>query len=191
MHKQVIRGFFDSNESSFKLWTKASSKTLRDQKVILSSQFFKRSKDSKALCTRTFILTPKYLFYKKSLVSRTVRGLMDLEGVRVEFLSPAERDLADEGAETRHMYSLKFLRNNKYAEIFTKDPQVLEEWRKALGKLAIMTDFHERYEVVSQLGKGSFARVRMPYFLFNFLIESETDSGQPRITKLNFLPDHF
>ena len=168
MQNQVVRGFFDTNESSFKLWTQASSKSLKKQIPLLSSQFFKRSKDSKTLSDRTFILTSKYIFYKKSLQSRAVRGLMVLEGVRAEFLSPAERDLADEGKETRHMYAIKFVRNMKYTEIFTEDVEVFDAWREALGKLVIMTDFHKRYEVISQLGKGSFARVRNSLFLVNF-----------------------
>ena len=162
MQHQTARGFFDTNESSFKLWDQPSSKALRDQKCILSAQFFKRSKnDSSYISSRAFVLTQKYLLYKKNLQCRAVRGLMEVERVRVYFSSPSERNLAEETEETKHMYAIKFVRNMKYTQIFTKDMEVFKEWRKALGKLAIMTDFHERYEVISQLGKGSFAMVRI------------------------------
>ena len=100
---------------------------------------------------------------------------MELDGVRAEFLSPEERDLDGEAEETKHMYSIKFVRNMKYTAIYTEDREVFEAWRKALGKLAIMTDFHECYQVLSHLGKGSFAIVSLPLILL--FLDQKTKNG--------------
>ena len=159
MEDFIITGFFDTNPDSFKLWTAISSSRVKGQHILKASEFYKRSKKNTALAKRSFHLTEKYLFYKKDEKDRKIRGAMKLDWVRAEFSCPGDSDRIDESEQTRNMYSIKFIRNMKFTEIFTEERAVFEEWRQVLAKHLIMTDFHKQFKVLKMLGKGSFARV--------------------------------
>ena len=161
MENTLINSFFDTNESSFKLWTPASSKKAKKERPVLTSDFLKRSKQSSVLTKRSFILTENHLFYRKISDGDKIRGAMKLEWVRAEFYAPGEAGRIDEFEDTKDMYVIKFIRNMKFTEIFTEEKEVFHKWRLALRKLIIVTDFHQEFEVLKLIGKGSFARVRI------------------------------
>ena len=60
---------------------------------------------------------------------------------------------------TKDLYSIKFIRNLKFTEVFFSEEESFLEWMAALRPLVIQTDFHQCYDVIKLLGKGSFARV--------------------------------
>lgn len=47
----------------------------------------------------------------------------------------------------------------KFTEMFTKNESLFLTWADTLRPMVTQTDFHEQYDVLKILGKGSFARV--------------------------------
>lgn len=78
---------------------------------------------------------------------------MDLKFARTEF----EGD--DEPENGKFNFSIKFIKNLKFTEIFTDSKSTYLEWKKILARLTIQTDFHTKFDVIKMIGKGSFARV--------------------------------
>lgn len=149
-----IDGFFDQeNSQNYKLWSSKHDPSILEEEIISIGPYGKRSKNAKDLAERSFVLTKRYLYYKKSDKDEKIRGVMDLQFTRTEFEG---EDKPEDGSFN---YSIKFIRNLKFTEIFTKYKQVFTEWKIHLAKLTIQTDFHTKFSVVKMIGKGSFARV--------------------------------
>lgn len=149
-----IEGFFDEeNAHHYKLWSSKYEPSLLDEEVLSNAAYGKRSKNAKDLAERCFILTPKHLYYKKSETDDKIRGVMELKFARTEF----EGD--DEPENGKFNFSIKFIKNLKFTEIFTKSKSTYLEWKVLLSKLTIQTDFHNKFNVIKMIGKGSFARV--------------------------------
>ena len=85
---------------------------------------------------------------------------MNLKFARTEF----DGDSLEENGE--FIFSIKFIKNLKFTEIFTKDKEVYLQWRELLATLTIQTDFHTKFNVIKMIGKGSFARVKPTKFNF-------------------------
>jgi hypothetical protein len=173
---EFISSFFDRNDpENFKLWRSMTPEEIDQDQILHRETFFKRSKKDVELTQRTFFLTHKFLFYKKNESDTKIRGVMELEWVRVEYFTPQDREQAndlieDENDPTSELYSIKFIKNLKFTEIFTDNQQIFEFWKHLLSAITIQTDFHTKYKVLKMLGKGSFARVRFTLaFFFNFL----------------------
>lgn len=84
---------------------------------------------------------------------------MELKFARTEFEGEGE-------PENGHFnYSIKFIKNLKFTEIFTRSKSTFLEWKKLLAKVTIQTDFHSKYNVIKMIGKGSFARVSYIFVL--------------------------
>jgi len=47
----------------------------------------------------------------------------------------------------------------KFTEMFTSTENLFLTWVKTLRYLVTQTDFHDQFDVLKVLGKGSFARV--------------------------------
>lgn len=60
---------------------------------------------------------------------------------------------------TRGLFSIKFIKNLKFTEIFFDSEELFHSWMEQLRPLVVQTDFHQCYNVIKLLGKGSFARV--------------------------------
>ena len=78
---------------------------------------------------------------------------MNLRFARTEF----EGDYEEE--DGTHKFSIKFIKNLKFTEIFTKSKDSYLHWKDLLSKLTVQTDFHTKFNVIKMIGKGSFARV--------------------------------
>lgn len=133
---------------------------------------------------RAFYLTEEFLFYKKTTDDHKIRGLMELSFVRMEYYVPEghqypqsihksdqvaslnrnrdeETRVSEEDRDehTKHLFSIKFIRNLKFTEVYFDSEELFLTWMEILRPLAIQTDFHQCYDVIKLLGKGSFARV--------------------------------
>lgn len=56
-------------------------------------------------------------------------------------------------------YSLQFFKNLQKVEIFTSDVKIFKAWKKKLSQVVIQHSFHEDFQVLKLIGKGSFAKV--------------------------------
>jgi hypothetical protein len=149
-----IEGFFDDESvTNYKLWSSKHSPSLVEEEILAMDVYGKRSKNAKELAERCFILTPYHLYYKKSDSDPKVRGVMNLKFARTEF----EGDYEEEDGSFK--FSVKFIKNLKFTEIFTNSKEVYLRWKELLAKLTVQTDFHSKFNVIKMIGKGSFARV--------------------------------
>jgi hypothetical protein len=78
---------------------------------------------------------------------------MELKFARTEF----EGD--DKPEDGKFNFSIKFIKNLKFTEIFTRSKSTYLEWKDKLSRLTVQTDFHAKFHVIKMIGKGSFARV--------------------------------
>lgn len=151
-----IEGFFDDDSATnYKLWSSKYDPDILKENVLATSLWGKRSKNAHQLAERCFILTPNHLYYKKRPNDEKIRGVMNLKFARTEFEG---EDLEENG---EFIFSVKFIKNLKFTEIFTKSKDVFLKWRGLLSGLTIQTDFHTKFHVIKMIGKGSFARVRL------------------------------
>ena len=54
---------------------------------------------------------------------------------------------------------LCFKYNSLYEEFLTKNKDTLEKIKKELRRLSVSSDFETKYEIISELGEGTFAKV--------------------------------
>lgn len=151
-----IEGFFDEeNADHYKLWQSKYDPSILEEEIISIAPYGKRSKNAKELAERCFVLTRKFLYYKKSEDDDKIRGVMDLNFTRTEFEGD---DCPEDGGFN---FSIKFIRNLKFTEIFTRSKEAYIEWKMLLSRITIQTDFHHKFSVIKMIGKGSFARVSL------------------------------
>lgn len=182
---KFTRGFFDSDDiSSFKLWTHLPQEKLLNEEIILTSNFIKKSKTEKEMTKRSFFLTPRFIYYKKTLEDPKIRGSLSLKHVRLEYKVPEghaypkisssseiteslnkrkKQELSSQTEDydptVKDLWVIKLIKNMKFSEIYIDNEEEFLAWMKALKPLVIQTDFHLHYDVVKMVGKGSFARV--------------------------------
>ena len=149
---QFIESFFDTNTPNFKLWSKkVTDVSIPDSDIIHKGPMLKMSRKTNKLKERLFVLTSKRLFYLKSAKSPKVRGSMDTEWVRCEYL------IEEHNSERR--FCIRFIKNLKYCDFWVEKEADFQEWRSKLSRVFIQSDFHEKFNAVKMIGKGSFARV--------------------------------
>lgn len=149
--------FDDKSNTKFKLWYKPEH-TIEEDEVIFHANFGKKkTHDSNEIEERVYFLTKSCIFYKKSVDDPKIRSVLDLKMTRLHY---TEHETPVWG---NYKYSLTFVRNRKFTEIFTENEEVFKEWIQVLRLLTIQTDFHLRYKVIKMIGKGSFARVYLAY----------------------------
>ena len=149
---QFIESFFDSNTPGFKLWSKkVADVKLNDEDIIFKGPMLKMDRKSSKLKERFFILTAKNFFYLKSLKAPKVRGIMQTAWVRVEYI------IEENDKEKR--FCVRFIKNMKYCDFWIATEQLFKEWKRALSRVFIQSDFHLKFNAIKMIGKGSFARV--------------------------------
>lgn len=103
--------------------------------------------------THYFVLTKDFLFLLKSAENPEIMALMRCEWVRVDYISkklPNSRDI---------LYCLRFIRNMRYTDLWTDSQSHYTNWRANLSKVFLQCDFHQKFNTIKMIGKGSFARV--------------------------------
>ncbi len=149
---QFIESFFDSNTPNFKLWSKKTADVrILQTDVIHSGPMLKMSRKTNKLKERLFVLTPNTFYYLKSVKVQRVRGAMETEWVRCEYIT--------EEHDKERRYCVRFIKNMKYCDFWVEKEEDFREWRKQLSKVFIQSDFHEKFNAIKMIGKGSFARV--------------------------------
>jgi calcium/calmodulin-dependent protein kinase I len=94
--------------------------------------------------------------------SSEFKGYMECKFMRIKsFLEEQPGD--DQNERLR----LRFIRNLKYCDLYSRNEVECREWIKHLGSVMVRTDFHERYKVKKLLGEGSFAKVYLATNLEN------------------------
>ena len=149
---QFIESFFDSNAPGFKLWSKkVYDIKLNEDEILFKGPMLKMNRKNNKLKERYFILTPKHFYYLKSLKIPKIRGVMETNWVRVEYIV--------EENEKEKRFCIRFIKNMKYCDFWISDEIDFRNWKQALAKVFIQSDFHVKFNAIKMIGKGSFARV--------------------------------
>lgn len=150
----IWESFFDESESQtdkFNLWKRNDPNLGLDKKeIIYSGNLLKFDKDSSLLKERLFVLTKDYLYYTRDDINSPIRGIMELHFVRVSYFQDEKNNIK---------FSLRFMRNLKFCDLYVADDDGFRKWKRALSNRLIQTDFHSKFGVVKMIGKGSFAKV--------------------------------
>lgn len=151
---EYLESFFDDDQPHFKLWSKASTEfNLDKEERVFSAYFYKHSKRENQWKERFFVLTNKHLVYYKDSTESKIKGLMKLDWVRNEYITDGHPQNKEFG------YGVRFIKNLKYSDLWLKDKDLFDKWKSALSKVCIQSDFHNKFNAVKMIGKGSFARV--------------------------------
>lgn len=149
---QFIESFFDTPVANFKLWSKkATDAVIPETDILHTGPMLKMSRKNNRLKERVFVLTAKQLYYLKSAKNSKIRGAMDTEWVRCEYL------VEEHGQERR--FCVRFIKNLKYCDFWIERESDFTEWKTKLSRVFIQSDFHDKFNAIKMIGKGSFARV--------------------------------
>lgn len=144
----------DANPSSNQLlWKKATpaDQPDTDKSLIIFTGYLKKTEAGlTSMSDRFFVVTQDRLYYKNTESDEKYKAFMELNFVRVCAIEPQ--------AEAQ-FYGLRFTLNNKFCDLFNKSKEEQETWMAALTPRVIRSDFHDRFKVRAQLGKGAFGKV--------------------------------
>lgn len=154
---KTIDSFFDTErELTFCLWRKPSdSVEITQADIIFQAPLFTASSKTKTTKERYVVLTARRLFLLKSEQKPHILAYMDTKWVRVDFIKPK---MSPEGGGS---FCFKFIRNMVFTDLWTDDEDHFNEWVKHLSQVFILCNFHNKYNTIKMIGKGSFARVYM------------------------------
>jgi serine/threonine-protein kinase ULK2 len=65
---------------------------------------------------------------------------------------------------------MKFLKNLKFFNLYSKTQEERNKWQDVLARYCIQSDFHTKFTVSKIIGKGSFAKV--------YLVENKAKNQQ-------------
>jgi hypothetical protein len=99
------------------------------------------------------VLTKNYFFFLKSENEPTIVSVMPTEWVRVDYIYKKIPN------SQKVDYCIRFVKNMRYTDLWTDDEQHFLNWRSHLGKAFLQCDFHQKFNTIKMIGKGSFARV--------------------------------
>ena len=114
------------------------------QEDILCEAWFFSAQES---CTRILKLYKNYIALYTDDYQPELIQIMELDLVKCQF------DIVG------RTHKIKFMKNLQFYEIITRDIDTFDEWYNHLRSLVILNDFHEQFDVIKMIGKGSFARV--------------------------------
>lgn len=153
---------FDTNNRNYHLWSKDHPEFDQTLHQSFSSIAFKPKNRAKKLSPRLFFIKGHFLCYKKKSNDDFYSGVMDLRWARADF------QLEESEANKKVCpYKVILIKEEKFTSIHFKSLEIAMEWREALRKIVLMSDFHETYQVLGEIGRGSYAKVN---FSFNFWI---------------------
>jgi serine/threonine protein kinase len=147
---------FDTNTKGFTLWRSPNGIfSVSKSDIIFQASLYKMSKKSDECKMRFFVLTDKYLFYLESEDNPKMIAVMSTKWVRVDYIvTPA--------TETKpSTFVFRFVRNMKFTDLCTEDKCLFEEWKSHFTRVFWQCDFHQKFNTIKMIGKGSFARVYM------------------------------
>lgn len=77
---------------------------------------------------------------------------MSARYVRTEFSALGDQSGCQE-------YQVRFIKNMKYCDFIIRGQEANKSWQNAFSKVFVQSNFHEKYNAIKMIGKGSFARV--------------------------------
>lgn len=70
-----------------------------------------------------------------------------------------EYTLVGDSSNPTPEHQVRFIKNMKYCDFIIKGKDSYKNWVNAYSKVFIQSNFHEKYNAIKMIGKGSFARV--------------------------------
>ena len=142
------------------LWQKADGqeKMIHASNDVIYEGFLLKGYSTKGKQSeRYFVLTTErlYLFRKKY---GGVKGFIDIRFARIlhgSVLQSGEQETCPNSTNL----TIRLVKNLKYYELIAKNEDDKSKWIAALAKVAVRSDFHTQYKVISVIGKGSFAKI--------------------------------
>lgn len=149
-----LESFFDDGDTSYRLWSKNFDRLdLVKEERIFAGPMHKLSRKNGKWKERFFVLTNRHLVYYKDSAEGKVRGVMSLEWVRNEYVEDGHP------SEKMYKFGVRFIKNMKYSDLWVVDKGLFDQWKLALAKVCLQSDFHGKFNAIKMIGKGSFARV--------------------------------
>lgn len=152
---EFIESIFDEQLPGFKLWTKCSHDEQINQEVIIYQDEMSKPKKHKEKenKVRYFILTNEFLYYLKSKKTMKIRGKMPTKYMRTEYTSIGDP------SQALYDFQVRFIKNLKYCDFIISGKEKFKIWSDAFSKVFIQSNFHEKFNAIKMIGKGSFAWV--------------------------------
>ena len=146
-----IQSFFDQPHNGYRLWNPPKGlMTIAQKDIIFQAPLYKQD-DSQQLKERYLVLTDQHLFYLKSEREPEILAIMKTDWVRCDYLIKKVKG--------GYIYTIRFIRNMRYTDLVTYDEEHFKEWKKHLVLVFLQCDFHQKFNTIKMIGKGSFARV--------------------------------
>ena len=147
-------GFFDSKNKTDLLWQKKITNTkLLPSEILFQANLWQINHSKKKWDLFYFVLTNSHFYCLKSPENPEIIAFMETELVRTEFLKTPLF------SPTEFSFCIRILKNGIFTDLFTSSESSLEKWKKNMNHTFIQTNFHQKYNTLKMIGKGSFARV--------------------------------
>lgn len=145
---------FNNKQQNYKLWRSTHPEFDPSIPVSFSSEAYKPKGSTKQLGKRHFFLKGNFLCYKKKSTKKTFSGIADLSWARVVFKEEEDEDWKDQCSHVALV-----IKEEKFTSIHFKNEAEADKWREAFKRIVTLTDFHEKYEMIKEIGRGSYGRV--------------------------------
>ena len=122
---------------------RAEEVDLTKQELLTENWFFSTSEG----CTRILKLYKDYIALYTDDYQPELIKIMELDLIKASF------------SIMGRTHKIKFMKNMQGFEIITRDMDTFDEWYNHLRPNVILNDFHDQFDVIKMIGKGSFARV--------------------------------
>jgi len=151
-----IESIFDSDTKGFTLWRSPNGIfSISKSDIIFQASLYKLSKKSDECKMRFFVLTDKYLFYLESEDNPKMIAMMPTKWVRVDYIVLPETELKPS------TYVFRFIRNMRFTDLCTEVKSLFDAAKIHFNRVFWQCDFHQKFNTLKMIGKGSFARVYM------------------------------
>lgn len=149
-----IESFFDVPIPNYHLWEDPQGAIeIEPTEIVFQAPLNRICIKTGQYKTNYFVLTNDFLFLLESETDHTILSLMRTEWVRVDYITKKIPNSKEQ------IYSFRFVRNMRYTDLWTECPQHFQNWRQNLAKIFLQCDFHQKFNTIKMIGKGSFARV--------------------------------
>lgn len=156
-----VSSAFDSPDASYinyQLWQKTNKDYNQKNRAEFEFPGYRKKsvKEANSITRRHYLITGHFLVYKKTQNSASVKGILDLRWARVEFSTLKEETQGE-------IYEIKIIKNLKFTCVYVLNLEDLDQIRKQLARICLLTDFDEKYKLEGFISKGNFGTVRSQF----------------------------